>query len=111
MAVPTVLVTGVRGFIAAELARQLRARGFRVRGTVRSASAGAAVADDPGYEEVEADLLEGVVNVLSRSAAVGTVRRAIGQRRTRESGARHLWTKSAATRWFHGTDTTAPQSS
>lgn len=36
----TILVTGINGFIASHIGRQLLEKGFAVRGTSRSASAG-----------------------------------------------------------------------
>lgn len=52
-----VLVTGASGYVASHVITELLARGYRVRGTVRSVARAQAVAEIlPGVELVEADL-------------------------------------------------------
>ncbi|MEC3955201.1 aldehyde reductase [Nocardia sp. CDC153] len=52
-----VLVTGASGFVAGHVIQELLGRGYRVRGTVRSVTRAAEVAEVlPGVELVEADL-------------------------------------------------------
>lgn len=63
-----VLVTGISGFIAAHIAQNLLAKGYIVRGTVRSAAKGQSVADKIKANGGDAANLELVIANLSEDA-------------------------------------------
>lgn len=71
-----ILITGVNGFIAAHLAQQLLARGYRVRGTVRNAEKSKWLIDDLFRTEASKGLFElaTVEDMATEGAFVAAIR-------------------------------------
>lgn len=71
-----VLVTGVNGFVATELAKQLLTRGYRVRGTVRNATKSKWLVDDLFRAEASKGVFE-MVTVEDMAASEASFRDAV----------------------------------